>query len=295
MAFPYGISVLDPFSGGVGSVGANWTRVSGWAALDLQVGAAANVTGNAGQFTAMVWNVAQYGPDSAVKFQVDTTNASDNLYVLMRLSGTTYYQFHFVAGSWDVLKVVAGTPGSTLASGSHSVANTEYMGFEAIGTASTILKAFHSPDGSSWSEVFNFTDSSSPITAAGYIGLGIEGNNWRLDDFAAGTVVGATPPVAAYSGTPLTIRAGQATVFSDASTNTPTSWAWQKKRSGGSYVNFEGTPTAQNPTETFSVPGVYDITLTATNASGSDPEEKLAYVTVLPPYRRPTIDRRRRM
>lgn len=87
----------------------------------------------------------------------------------------------------------------------------------------------------------------------------------------------ATPaPVAAFSGTPLTGAAPLSVVFTDASTNTPTSWLWEKN-SGSGWVNFASTPTVQNPTEVFAE-GTWDVRLTATNAGGSDGETKLDYV-----------------
>ncbi len=49
--------------------------------------------------------------------------------------------------------------------------------------------------------------------------------------------------------------------FTDQSTGNPTSWTW--KRNGTTFS------TLQNPTATFSTPGVYTIQLTATNSSGS--------------------------
>lgn len=84
-----------------------------------------------------------------------------------------------------------------------------------------------------------------------------------------------TPPVAAFSGIPLSGYSPLSVTFTDSSTNTPTSWSW-KKDSGGGYTEFS---TSQNPTQTFTV-GTYNIKLTATNASGSDDEEKLNYVIV---------------
>lgn len=54
---------------------------------------------------------------------------------------------------------------------------------------------------------------------------------------------------------PLTVQ------FTDTSTGTPTSWAW----------NFGdgASATTQNPSHTYVDEGVYDVTLTATNANGS--------------------------
>ena len=61
--------------------------------------------------------------------------------------------------------------------------------------------------------------------------------------------------------------------FTDTSANYPTSWTW----------NFgDGiTSTEQNPTHTYSAPGTYTVTLTATNLAGSDTVTKTSYITVL--------------
>jgi PKD repeat protein len=83
-----------------------------------------------------------------------------------------------------------------------------------------------------------------------------------------------TPPTAAFSGAPTTVCAGGTVSFSDQTTGAPTSWSW----------SFPGgTPaasTAQNPTITYNTPGVYNVQLTATNASGSDAETIIGYITV---------------
>ncbi|MGE0561485.1 MAG: PKD domain-containing protein, partial [Flavobacteriales bacterium] len=81
-------------------------------------------------------------------------------------------------------------------------------------------------------------------------------------------------PVADFSGAPTTICAGSSVSFTDLSTNTPISWSW---------TFTGGTPsssTLQNPTITYNAAGVYQVQLTATNASGSDLETKVDYITV---------------
>ena len=50
-------------------------------------------------------------------------------------------------------------------------------------------------------------------------------------------------------------------VFTDTSSNTPTSWLWD-------FGDGSATSTAQNPTHPYAAPGDYTVTLTATNASG---------------------------
>ena len=84
-----------------------------------------------------------------------------------------------------------------------------------------------------------------------------------------------TAPTAQFSASPTSGQAPLAVQFTDSSTGSPTSWAW----------NFGdgGTSNAQSPSHTYDVPGVYNVSLTATNASGSDPEMKNNYVTVTAP------------
>ena len=84
------------------------------------------------------------------------------------------------------------------------------------------------------------------------------------------------PPAAAFVGTNLTTCGNSTTVaFTDQSTNTPTSWAW----------NFGdgGSSTQQNPSHNYTAAGTYNVTLIATNANGSDTLVKTAYVTLVAP------------
>ena len=82
-------------------------------------------------------------------------------------------------------------------------------------------------------------------------------------------------PVADFSASSTNICAGASVNFTDLSTNTPTGWSWT--------ING-GTPSSssvQNPSGVvFNTPGSYTIVLTATNASGSDDETKVGYITV---------------
>jgi PKD repeat protein len=100
------------------------------------------------------------------------------------------------------------------------------------------------------------------------------GNNLYIDNINITGVVGAAAPVANFQANATTICAGQSVSFTDASTNNPTSWAW----------NFGNgaTSTAQNPTYTYTTAGTYTVTLTATNGTGSDQEIKNNYIVVRP-------------
>lgn len=83
-------------------------------------------------------------------------------------------------------------------------------------------------------------------------------------------------PVAAFTGYPTTGVAPLEVLFTDESTNTPTSWLW----SFG-----DGTlSTVQHPWHTYAEPGTYTVNLKATNAGGFGTLQKDNYIVVtIPP------------
>ncbi len=91
-------------------------------------------------------------------------------------------------------------------------------------------------------------------------------------------------PVANFSASETSINTDETVTFSDLSTNTPTSWDWTFE--GGS----PSTSTAQNPTVTYSTAGTYQVTLTATNADGSNTKSVDNYITVTEPVVAPAAD-----
>ena len=85
------------------------------------------------------------------------------------------------------------------------------------------------------------------------------------------TAPNTNPPVAAFSGTPTSGTIPLTVVFTDASTNTPTSWAWT--------FGDGGTSTVKNPSHIYTTAGTYTVALTATNAYGSNTLTKTSYIT----------------
>ena len=79
-------------------------------------------------------------------------------------------------------------------------------------------------------------------------------------------------PVANFSATPLSGVMPLNVQFTDASTNSPTSWSW----------NFgdSTTSTLQNPSHTYSNSGTYSVSLTVTNTNGSNTLVKNNYISV---------------
>lgn len=90
-------------------------------------------------------------------------------------------------------------------------------------------------------------------------------------------LIAPAAPVADFSGTPLSGAAPLSVAFTDLSSGAPTSWLWEKN-DGSGWANFGGTPTAQNPVESFAA-GTWSVRLTATNATGADTKTRTNYVT----------------
>ncbi len=84
-------------------------------------------------------------------------------------------------------------------------------------------------------------------------------------------------PVANFTTDTTSGQAPLAVQFTDTSTNSPTSWAWDFDNNGST------DSTAQNPLFTYTGAGTYTVALTATNAAGSDPVTKASLITVSPP------------
>jgi len=90
------------------------------------------------------------------------------------------------------------------------------------------------------------------------------------------TVKNYVKPVAEFSADPLTVKAGQVITFLDESLNDPISWTWSFGDSDSS--------SEQHPTKSYNNTGTYNISMTATNPSGSDTKVKSNYIKVTNEY-----------
>ena len=81
-------------------------------------------------------------------------------------------------------------------------------------------------------------------------------------------------PTANFSGSPISGCAPLTVVFTDLSTGPPTSWSWDVDGSGNEDYN------TQNPSHTYTSVGIYTVSLTVSNACGSDSDTKENYITV---------------
>src|SRR6187455_3397427 len=90
------------------------------------------------------------------------------------------------------------------------------------------------------------------------------------------TVAIAQAPVANFSADKVSGCSPLTVVFTNLSTNNPTSYVWDF---GNGQLSSQSSPTV---TVNYSTPGTYTVKLVARNSFGIDEEEKINYITVFP-------------
>ena len=151
-----------------------------------------------------------------------------------------------------------------------------YIGHTAAGTPA------NGQGTNSWS--FDWTAPNANVGAitiyASYNSTNNNGNSQGDYIYTSSLVINpALPPVANFIGSPLNGCAPLTVNFTDQSTNTPSSWAWDIDNNGSTDY------TTQNSTHTYTNSGIYTVKLVATNAMGSDTKIRTSYINVSP---RPT-------
>jgi PKD repeat protein len=88
-------------------------------------------------------------------------------------------------------------------------------------------------------------------------------------------VIEPMAPQADFLASPTLGFAPLTVTFTDQSSHSPTTWLW--------HFGDGSTSTEQNPTHTFTLPGIYTVTLTASNLQGIDTIVKHNIITVIIP------------
>jgi PKD repeat protein len=102
------------------------------------------------------------------------------------------------------------------------------------------------------------------------------GNNLYVDNINLTGVQQSVPPVASFTPSATTICAGQSVTFTNTSTGNPTSYSWSFP--GGNPTSSAAT----SPTVSYVNSGTYTVSLTATNASGSNTATQTIVVNANP-------------
>jgi PKD repeat protein len=84
--------------------------------------------------------------------------------------------------------------------------------------------------------------------------------------------VNPLPPVAAFTASNLTGNTSLIVAFTDESTGSPTTWSWA--------FGDGDTAISSNPVHTYIIAGIFPVSLTVTNAGGSNSTMKTNYINV---------------
>jgi hypothetical protein len=203
MAFPT-TSTLDNFNrSDSGTLGSNWTLLSGTSAQIISNQAA---PANNGVFGSNAWNVSTYGEDCEGGFTVVTKGANNEPWsVLLRMtdfpnSDGYWFRFIAVAGTdeWRIRRLDNGSATQLGATMTQELSSGDSIGAESIDDDHKIY--YH--NGSSWASLGTRVDAT--YDQVGNIWTYWEdnnSNNVRFDDFFGGTVVSAAiAPTAALDG-----------------------------------------------------------------------------------------------
>lgn len=185
------------------------------------------------------------------------------------------------AGSRDILSLTLADTSNFTANFSVSTNNgpaplTVTFSDQSIGNPSSWQWDFQN-DGVIDSEAQN---PSFTYTEAGTfsVQLSISNETNSSSQLMADLIVVTPPfPIAEFDADVLTGEAPLTVDFSDLSTGNPDSWSWDFE-TDGTIDSYE-----QNPQHQYNEVGEYSVSLTVTNASGSDSEVKEAYIVITPP------------
>ncbi|MEZ5147269.1 MAG: PKD domain-containing protein [Bacteroidales bacterium] len=155
-----------------------------------------------------------------------------------------------IESGWDYLYIYNGENTSSPLMGT-------YTGSSSPGTVTA--------SNTSGALTFRFTSDGS-VTSSGWI-ASIECYNTNV------------PPVADFSASTTTPVINTDVVFTDQSSNIPTSWTWSFSPNTVVYINSTNS-SSQNPEVQFTDFGLYSVTLEVSNAYGTDTEVKTDYINV---------------
>ena len=171
---------------------------------------------------------------------------------------------------YDGLQVLVSTDCGNTFTTVYSKSNT------TLATASATQGSFV-PTAAQWrSETINLTPFVGNSTVwIVFKNNGGNGNNLYIDNINVSGVSGTpSAPVASFTSTNQTVCAGQSVTYTSTSTNNPTSYSWSFP--GGT----PSSSTSASQVVTYAAAGTYNVTLTATNAGGSNASNQTGYITV---------------
>lgn len=147
--------------------------------------------------------------------------------------------------------------------------------YKTSATGSWTQLATYSADISTWTEYeLDLPNISSDYYIA-FEGNALYGYGVCLDDI---TVSGLDAPVIDFMADNVNPDKNETVQFTDLSTNNPISWTWSFSPSTVTYQS--GNSNSQNPSVSFTAAGIYEVSLTAANSTGSTTDSKTNYIYI---------------
>ncbi len=231
------------------------------------------VAGNSGQFTAQetkqlviglipVFNMSNGTVTTCTGFFYDSGGASGTYQ-----NGENFTMTFYPAAAGSMVRMIFNSFATE--------SNYDYLRiYNGTSTSATLIGTYNGTTGpgtvtaanASGALTFNFTSDGS-VTPAG----------WEAAISCYNTNI---PPVAAFTASTTSPAILSTVTFTDQSENIPTAWAWSFSPNTVTFMNGTSA-TSQNPQVQFTTLGQYTVSLTATNAYGSDTEVKTNYINVV--------------
>ncbi len=191
-------SILDNFNRANENPLANgtWTcpMIGGFANLQI---VSNQVDSSGGGDGSCYWSAASFGADAEAYVTISTLpSAPDCVTLMARTSGENSSSFN---GYQAVYCAVSGANNDTftlrrwlnasfvaIASGIQEASAGDSIGIEVIGTT---VRMLYKPAAGSWTQILSTTNSE--VSGSGHVGLSVNGQTARVDDFGGGTYTGA--------------------------------------------------------------------------------------------------------
>ncbi|MDD3861064.1 MAG: PKD domain-containing protein, partial [Bacteroidales bacterium] len=243
-----------------------------------EIPAAVVVSGGGTQCGGSMTLTASNGGEGTIYWQNTTSGGTSTVnpatQETISVSGTYYFRAQSAEGCWGDEGSASVTihPSFT----AEAIATDESAPGANDGSITVEMNGGTAPFEGTWTPSGTTNTSGTSMTLSGLAGgnysvLVEDANGCTAEAEATVSTIGA-PPVASFEAD-VTEACNELTVqFTDLSTNNPTSWAW----------NFgDGAETnEQNPTHTYTTPGLFTVSLTVENTNGPDTETIVDYIYV---------------
>ncbi|MDX2002379.1 MAG: PKD domain-containing protein [Chitinophagales bacterium] len=236
------------------------------------------------------WTMTYANGDTVGIITAGSSNAARPNYAYEQFSNNSWFSFTDAANSWDldlsllIFPIVCpqaapAAPVADFTANQTTITVGGNVNFTDLSTNSPTAWSWSFPGGTPSSSTAQ-NPTNIVYNTAGVYPVTLTASNAGGADTETKTAyitvnAVAAAPVADFTANQTTVTAGGSVNFTDLSTNTPTSWQWTFN--GGT----PGTSTQRNPSNiVYNTPGTYTVSLVATNATGSDTETKVNYITV---------------